>query len=164
MTSLDQISPRLQRFIRSYQQGAPVDVVGIATKLGVNVWEDELASNVSGKLLRDSANGGSSGYSIIVNGSEPTTRKRFTVAHEIAHFLLHRGTFGSAVEDDVYYRSRLSDAMETEANRLAADILMPKDLIANLAQSEGITDLTELAKRLQVSEIALKIRVGIPVG
>jgi hypothetical protein len=151
-----------QATIRSFQSHAPVDVVAMADAFGINVWEDML-NGVSGKLFRDAENGGASGYSIVVNSSEPPTRKRFTVAHEIAHFLLHRNQVGSGgVEDDVYYRSKLSNALEAQANRLAADMIMPYRLIRSL-QEEGCVEVPNLAQRLQVSSVALKIRLGIPV-
>jgi hypothetical protein len=148
--------------IRKHQAQAPVNVVGIAIDLGINVWHDTLPDGISGKLLRDTENGGSSGYSIVFNSSEPSTRRRFTIAHEIAHFLLHRGQIGEGVEDDVFYRSRLSNATEAEANRFAADILMPLELLHEL-QASGTREIPALARALRVSQQALKIRIGIPV-
>ena len=56
-------------------------------------------------------------------------RRRFTIAHEIAHFLLHRDKIGDQLSDDAMYRSSLSSDDERAANRLAADILMPMGLI-----------------------------------
>ena len=112
--------------------------------------------------MRDNLNGGLSGYSIVVNSTEARVRRRFTIAHEIAHFLCHRFEIGDGVQDDVYYRSGLSDAMEAQANRIAADIIMPRDLIRRLIDSE-MEDVGMLANQLQVSEQALKIRLGIPV-
>lgn len=50
--------------------------------------------------------------------------KRFTIAHEIAHLLLHRPILREGVTDDVLYRSpHLGGTQETEANKMAADIL-----------------------------------------
>lgn len=53
------------------------------------------------------------------------------------------GLIDSEVEDDALYRSKPSSAVEIEANRLAADILMPFALIRKL-QNGGITDLVSL--------------------
>jgi Zn-dependent peptidase ImmA (M78 family) len=122
-----------------------------------------LPSNVSGKIFRDPLNGGASGFSIAVNASENPLRKRFTVAHEISHFILHREQLENGdLIDDTMYRSGLSSAEETAANRLAADILMPYALIQSLIQS-GIRDVVSMANALQVSQPAMKIRLNIPV-
>ena len=150
--------------IAKHQKKAPVDVIAIANELGLNVWEmQSLPPNVSGKIFRDPLNGGSSGFSIAVNASDNPLRKRFTVAHEIAHFILHRSHLDSGdLVDDAMYRSGLSSAEETQANQLAAQILMPFPLIQELINA-GIKDVVALAQAFQVSQPAMKIRLGIPV-
>jgi Zn-dependent peptidase ImmA (M78 family) len=141
-----------------------VDVFGIARELGLNVWSmNSLPSNVSGKIFRDPLNGGLSGFSIAVNGNDHPLRQRFTVAHEIGHFILHRSRLESGdLIDDAMYRSGMSSKEEAAANRLAADILMPHALIRALV-AEGVREVEILANRLQVSLPAMKIRLGIPV-
>jgi len=148
--------------IRQFQQTAPVNVIGIANALGVNVWElRALPSNISGKIWRDNVHGGSSGFSIGVNASEAYVRKRFTVAHEIAHFILHRDRITDGLVEDTLYRG-LSGPEETAANKLAADILMPYSLV-NSTIAKGITDVDDLARLFAVSSVAMRIRLGIPV-
>jgi IrrE N-terminal-like domain len=148
--------------IAPFQQTAPVDVLGVARAFGLNVWEQALEKGISGKLIRDPQNGGQSGYSIVVNAIEPLTRKRFTVAHEIAHFILHRNQIGDQLTDDTFYRSGLTTAQEVEANKMAADILMPYELIDQLQRS-GVAGVDALAKAFQVSRYAMMIRLGIPI-
>src|SRR5262249_31951059 len=140
------------QIIEKYQAQAPVDVVAIANDLGLNVWAmDSLPPSISGKIFRDPLNGGSAGFSIGVNAQHSFVRQRFTVAHEIAHFILHRQKLeGGDLVDDAMYRSGLSTREETAANRFAADILMPLPLIRSLVQA-GIRDPKSLAARLQVS-------------
>lgn len=150
--------------IRRFQSSAPVDVLKVATAFGLKVYESDthLPHNTSGMILRAPEVGGESGYCIIVRSSEPFVRRRFTVAHEISHFILHRDKIGNSLADDTLYRSSLSSVEESEANQLAADILMPRDLIRKYASSLGVTDPSVLAKRFQVSELAMKIRLGLP--
>ena len=150
-----------QKVIAKFQQQAPVNVVAIAQALGLNVWEQKLGPNISGKLFRDSVNGGGAGFSICVNSTEAINRKRFTVAHEVAHFILHSAQI-SDLTDDTFYRSSLSTAQEVEANKLAADIIMPYQLIDSL-QRNGVVGVSGLAQALQVSEVAMMIRLGIPI-
>jgi hypothetical protein len=149
-----------------YQQTAPVDVVKIAEDhFKISVWEDSLAAGISGKLFVDTDNGGKSGFSIVVNIRDAYTRKRFTIAHELGHFILHRqqlAILGGSLTDDAFYRSGLSNTQESEANRFAADILMPYTLIQKLV-ANGVTGVAELATTFKVSEAAMSIRLGIPI-
>jgi len=137
-------------------------VVAIAGDLGINVWQmSSLPPNISGKIFRDQLNGGKSGFSIAVNARDVFVRQRFTVAHEIAHFILHRRLLEQGdLVDDAMYRSGLSTKEETAANRLAADILMPLLLIRGL-MAGGISTPESLANKLQVSLPAMRIRLGL---
>ena len=96
--------------VREYQQSYPVMTVPMANALGLEVykasgWPPE---SMSGQLLKVSENGGSSGYAIYVNGDHPVERRRFTIAHEIAHFILHRELINEGIEENGLYQSRLS--------------------------------------------------------
>lgn len=155
--TLSRISSALERHAAS----VPVDVERLALDLGLRVWHSPtLEQNVSGKIIRDPERGGPSGYAIYVNANEGRRRRRFTVAHEIAHFILHGDLIGNGVVDDALYRSILPSHYEVQANRLAADILMPRQAIDRL-YAEGIRDPAELAKRFDVSTAAMKIRLRI---
>ncbi len=147
------------KIIRRHQVEPPVNVVGIALDLGVEVFEDDkLPDHISGLLTHDD-----DGYFIIVNASHHPNRKRFTVAHEIAHFIRHRHAIGDGIQDNALYRSHLSSRQETEANRLAADILMPWELISNLVESVPDPTVAFLASELKVSKSAMSIRLGVPL-
>lgn len=79
--------------------------------------------------------------------------------------MLHRDDIGDGIKDDVLYRSSLSDRREAQANRLAADILMPKGLLESAkeaAEEKGVGDLAlYLADEFAVSEAAMRIKLGI---
>lgn len=148
--------------IRKLQTSAPVQVIPIAGELGLKVYNaNDLSNDISGMILRDEKRGGTSGYAIYVNGRHADVRRRFTIAHEIAHFVLHRSLIGDGVEDDGLYRSKLSSAIETEANRYAADILMPWDLL-NRVMASGKNDVASLAEAFGVSKSSMSIRLGVP--
>lgn len=158
------ITPEQNSIIERFQQSAPVDVTQLAEALGLHVWEDDtLPEGISGKLFQDPVKGGLAGYSITVRASDAYVRKRFTVAHEIAHFLLHRNLIGISVTDDAFYRSDLSSREEAEANRFAADILMPRQLLAKYIKMYG-SDPEVLAQMFKVSEAAMRIRLGLPAN
>jgi hypothetical protein len=136
---------------------APVDVLGMAQALGLSVdMQAPLSPEISGRITRTSAE--PPAYRIEVNGAHSERRKRFTLAHEIAHYLLHRDLIGDGIEDDALYRSHLSNENEAEANRLAARILMPPELVLKIYRA-GVKSLSGLCGAFEVSEEAMRIRL-----
>lgn len=97
---------------------APVPVEEIATGIGVQVlYVDENswigALDARGAFPR-----------ILVAHNQSTAQQRFVIAHELGHLLLH--------PLDVVYRdteSNNSDLQEIQANKFAADLLIPIWLI-----------------------------------
>jgi Zn-dependent peptidase ImmA (M78 family) len=141
---------------------APVNVAAVAERLGLGIYEKNLASGISGALVRDQSYQTGSGFVIFVDDSESYVRQRFTAAHEIGHFVLHRDKIGDGIEDNYLLRStNFSNRMEVEANKFAADLLMPFDLVDQLIRT-GSADVSSMAKALEVSEIAMGIRLGLP--
>lgn len=154
--------PEKLAIVQRHQIAAPVQTVALANELGLRVWHvPNWPDDLSGKIVKSTDQGGPSGYAIYVNGGHHVNRRRFTNAHEIAHFILHSESIGDGIVDDGLYRSRLSNAMEAQANTLAADILMPR-LLLNQQIANGKTSVKELAQIFQVSESAMSIRVGAP--
>lgn len=144
--------------IAGYQKSLPVDLIGLARDLGIRVEWEALGDKISGQIIRNPRKGGSSGFLIVVNSEDHPNRKRFTLAHEIAHFILHRDLIEEGVVDNTMYRSaELSSYHEVQANRLAADILMPIKIVRRewLADSDPV----HLARRFGVSVEAIKIRL-----
>ncbi|MDT8330167.1 ImmA/IrrE family metallo-endopeptidase [Roseomonas gilardii] len=137
---------------------APVDLEGMARALGLEVHMDaDLPDDVSGRIKRLRGMRGDR-FVIEVNGAHPSRRRRFTLAHEIAHYLLHQDLFGDSLEDSEMYRSGLPEPVEYEANRYAADLLMPANLVRTLFRA-GVKSLNHLSDAFDVSEGALRIRL-----
>lgn len=138
-------------------QSLPIDVDAIAKELGLPVTRTNLGDNIAGQIIR-SPGRSRSGFVIYVNGTEHPNRQRFTIAHEIAHFVLHRDLIEDGVTDDTLYRSpELSSYLEVQANRMAADILMPVRLLKRERAKNG--DARFLAKLFGVSPSAMEIRL-----
>lgn len=152
--------PEKLEIVRRHQGQAPVQTVPLAADLGIRVWHvPEWPGDLSGKIMKSSEHGGASGFAIYVNASHHVNRRRFTTAHEIAHYMLHEDQIGDGIADDGLYRSKLSNRMEAQANRLAADILMPWHLLNPYLQN-GYASAEALAKIFQVSEHSMSIRIG----
>lgn len=149
--------------IEPFLEDVPVRVAAIARALGIEVKSATLKPKISGQIQRSATS--QSGYRIRVNRHESPARQRFTIAHEIGHFLLHRAYIGDGLEDNILYRSTLSDAREAEANRMAAELLMPRKSIIRSLQLHGgrATNVVAqlMAEEFEVSEAAMKVRLGL---
>ena len=144
--------------IAQFTETAPVDVDGLAKALGLRVGLDaSLGPEISGKIVKD-PRGGPAGYSIYINANDVPRRQRFTLAHEIAHYVLHRDLIGDGIEDNALYRSKLGEWYERQANRMAADILLPPGLVRRRWAS-GVKEVSKLADAFNVSEQAMRIRL-----
>ncbi len=156
------IPAEVKAVLDSATQEAPVDLQAAANELGVYIFSAPLADKVSGVLVKDPSYESPSGFVIFVDESEPAPRQRFTAAHELGHFVLHKASIGDRVEDNYLLRSEgMSNRQEVEANRFAASLLMPMDLIEQKMKT-GITSVEDLASAFGVSRTAMSIRLGLP--
>lgn len=157
------ISPEERAIVARFTREHPVKVGALAEALGLIVTRTPLAPKISG-LIRPNPEA-PAGFEIRVNKYESPERQRFTVAHEIGHYLLHRDDIGAGVVDSVLYRSSLTSRKETEANKMAAAIVMPEDRVSRELvalggrREEGVAE--ELARIFRVSLPAMKVRIGM---
>jgi Zn-dependent peptidase ImmA (M78 family) len=141
----------------------PVPVEKIADNLELEVRYAPYDGDLSGALVR------SKGETYIgVNSSDHSNRQRFTIAHELGHFILHRGI---TIHVDKDFRVNLRDgdsskgvdSNEMEANRFAAELLMPtRFLVKDIERLSGMNqaELNSLARRYKVSAHAMRIRLS----
>jgi Zn-dependent peptidase ImmA (M78 family) len=151
--------------IEQHWHTAPVNIVQIIRDADIVYDEQRLGDEESGLIERFGR-----GYRIVVNADHPLVRRRFTAAHELGHYVYHRDLIGDGISDAAYrtadvgrYRNaRITPRHETQANYFAATTLMPDHLLARLRRQYAIPDqIAEMARYLQVSEQALKIRLGL---
>ena len=148
--------------VSRYKSRVPVPVLDIAHEMGIKVYKSKgWPDYISGLIRMDPERGGSSGYAIYTNAKHPKTRRRFTIAHELGHYVLHRDEIGEGITDDALYRSRLGGPLERQANRFAANLLMPRDLIVE-AINQGVDSVEKLAEKFEVSRSAMSICLEIP--
>lgn len=149
--------------VARHARRAPVDLKGMFADLGVDYREQPIWSGESGWIEREGDR-----YRVVVNQDEPETRRRFTAAHELSHYLLHRDLMdqGSRMNrhTDRLFDNRGADQdslfkshHEVQANRLAAQIVMPATLIRQKFGT-GLS-VAELARDFRVSKAAMEIRL-----
>lgn len=147
-----------------YLDREPVPVGEIADALSIEVISLTLPADISGLIRQVSPD--QELYQIQVNNTDAPVRQRFTVAHELSHYLLHRNQIGTdGITDSILFRSKLSDRTEAEANRLAAAILLPWEKVRTWHQVRfgcvpKVEHLDEVAKAFRVSSLAVGFRFG----
>jgi len=147
-----------------HSTSAPVNIEQMIRDLGIELDKKApLDPEISGQieLLENDK------YKISANRDHHYYRRRFTMAHELAHYILHSDLIGRGLDDNVMYRStregnfynpNVEQSHEIEANKLAAELLVPGKLLRAL-WDEGERNLEQLAKKFQVSKKAMEIRL-----
>jgi Zn-dependent peptidase ImmA (M78 family) len=139
----------------------PVDVYAIAASAGISVAEENLDDDTSGLIAirGDRA-------VIAINRAHHPNRKRFSLAHELGHYFLHRDQGKLFVS--IYRRNEVSslatDPREVEANQFASELLMPAETIKRRLDNSTIDPSDEdfvrrLASEFEVSVQAMSIRL-----
>ena len=127
----------------------PVAVNEIAGKFNLKVVEFDFPDSFSGVLKRERG-------VIGVNKKHALVRQRFTIAHELGHFVLgHSIGNTDDVMDDSFDKPIHN---EKEANIFASAILMPEKWLKEEIKGRPL-DLKSLASSFCVSEQALTIRL-----
>ncbi len=157
---INKLTEEQREIILHFQETLPIDIGALSREFGVGAYIADLGRNISGQIIK--VQDSNDQFEISVSQSDDKHEQRFTTAHELSHFLLHKDKIGDGIVDSPLYRSTMSNKIEVEANKLAADILMPYVKI-DLAIEEGTKTLGALARYFDVSIQAIKVRLGIPV-
>lgn len=142
-----------------------IDLEKIANILGLNIIPKDLDDDISGYLEKNN---------IFINKNHKENRKRFTIAHEIGHFLYKH-------QDNIKFRQAISTYTEEElieeklANNFSANLIMPEkqmkalvvkfyedneiSLSSGLSNSEREELIEFISKKLHVSKIAASYRL-----
>jgi Zn-dependent peptidase ImmA (M78 family) len=143
----------------------PIPVESIVAKKSVRLLPFDLGENISGILVIEKGEA-TIGY----NKNEHRVRNRFTIAHELGHFILHKEKdlfvdkefkvmFRGAINNNQNYKE------EMEANEFAANLLMPEKLLKEevMKMDLDFTDeaaIKHLAKKFDVSTTAMSFRIA----
>jgi Zn-dependent peptidase ImmA (M78 family) len=93
---------------------------------------------------------------ILLRGSEPQGRQRFSLAHEFKHILDHR--FIDVLYEGIPETVR-HDFVEQVCDYFAGCLLVPR-LVLRQQWAQGVTDVGELAARFGVSQPAMQTRMA----
>lgn len=123
----------------------PIDVYELARNNGIEIIEQLFPNNyknVSGFINIEDDH-----PVMYVNANDSQNRRKFTVAHELGHWILHEILIREDPKKAVLLRVALganTDILEKEANAFAAELLVPMDIFSKLKNNKSVKQLAEL--------------------
>jgi Zn-dependent peptidase ImmA (M78 family) len=166
--TFDEISELAERYARKYNPGsiAPFPHENIvAAHPDLEIYFTDLEDDkVAGVTLF-----GKGKYTILINITKPEVRQHFALGHELGHYFLHKDflraekgivdseswpgdpTLQYQAEDSTILR------MDQEANRFAASLLMPEDLLGRAWRA--FDSIVECARIFKVPVVAVSVRI-----
>lgn len=131
----------------------PVNLEKVAESLHFTILPFPFPDKRRGMVLIEEGN-----KTIGVNKNHPVTLQRFTIAHELGHYLNgHQHYEKQFINDDTrYYDPHYQQ--EKEADAFAAELLMPKEFLEKDLANLGL-NIETLKEKYQVSEQSLWIRL-----
>lgn len=147
----------------------PFNPFEIAQRLNIEVDQTLSFENMglSGSITNHNGN-----VKIWINPLDSDVRQRFTLAHELGHYIndiLANGDIEIKDTPDTLYRDGTSDVCEVRANNFAGMLLMPKDAVLtkageliNAAPNQSMPGkefVSEMAKIFCVSKPAMLVRL-----
>jgi len=149
----------------------PVNIENIIKEQKIDLVNYTFDDDISGVLLLND------NHPVIgINQGHSEVRKRFTIAHELGHFILHKDNGNELFMDKMLFRRASTDysekdlRLEAEANYFAANLLMPESAIKEYIDKEYIDnnrvvdfyeddDIDRMAKAFLVSSSAMNYRL-----
>lgn len=140
--------------------GPVVDMDAVCELLGITVFRTFLGTDVTKTISGAFFNHRGIGFSILVNVAMTPGRRRFTIAHELAHALFHS-------KKDRYVISMPGrDPREKFADNFAGEFLMPTEGVRRVMEENGIgprikdpADVIHLQRSFRVSYVTALVRL-----
>lgn len=162
MKLLPEISEFIESSTKEYRDNFALDLKWFCKSLDLNVYAVEFEDyGLSGAIQKEMDK-----WEIFVNRSESENRQRFTIAHEVGHFISHKfGSLsykiletGSHKDHAIYKRDGSKNLVEQEANFIAAELLMPGKEIEVLFEQNLTPE--EMAEKFEVSTESIVYRLN----
>lgn len=163
MRGIDNATKQAKKILAKYSKlDEPTDLIKIADKLNIEIVPFPFSDDgISGVFFKKNKR-----LFLGVKEDDHEHRKRFTIAHEIGHYILHAEDIlhydkQEAYPEEVFYRASgsLPTSDEREANFFAAELLMPEESVAKCID-KGMDTVENLASFFNVSNQAMTIRLS----
>ena len=152
----------LKLALKCRQDDGSVDIIRLVSAVGINVYGHEESDDYNAEIVHIPAQ---DKFEILINTNLSLHQQRFSIAHELAHFVLHPEKireYGSLKKAADRSDPRYFPEIEKEADEFGEELLMPETLLR-----EGFPEIFEAHKKLsfqRIQEIALKFKVSVLVS
>ena len=152
----------LKLALECQHEDGSVDIVQLVSKVGIDVYGSEMSDDFNAEIIHLHAQ---DKFEIVVNTNLSLHQQRFSIAHELAHFILHPDTireYGSLKKAVVQSDPKYFPEIEKEADDFGEDLLMPEALLR-----KNFSDIFETQQRItfqRIQEIASQFKVSILVA
>jgi Zn-dependent peptidase ImmA (M78 family) len=141
------VAQHIRRFLKLKPNEPIIDICNTVEVHGIIIIETDSHEKFDGVSLVSDF-----GYPIIViNKNFSNDRKRFTIAHELGHLLMHS-------VNNPAIPSHRKDNLENEADKFASEFLMPESGIKKSLYNLGLRDLAELKRYWRTSMASIARR------
>jgi Zn-dependent peptidase ImmA (M78 family) len=150
----------IQRAIGIYHSEGSIDMVKLAQALDIDVYAKEGDDTFNSEISFDKT---ADKFFIIVNANHPLVRQRFSIAHELAHYIFHpekirkEGYMNREIVEEVNKKS------EEEADSFAAEILMPEELVNDYVEEHSLKKNVKMTEEI-INSIADHFKVSRTVA
>ncbi len=144
------------------QDDGSVDIIRLVSKVGINVYGHEESDDFNAEIIHIPEQ---DKFEILVNTNLSLHQQRLSIAHELAHFVLHPEKireYGSLKKVEDRSDQKYFPEIEKEADEFGEELLMPEALLR-----DNFPDIFEAQKKLsfqEIQEIALKFKVSVLVS
>lgn len=144
-----------QELLNKYWKGGlPINPKKVAKLENIKVLpkEDLSVRDLSGELIRMNDS-----VVIYYNPGDSIKRQRFTIAHELGHYILGHGS--NFCDSKSNFTMSHYDRREVDANLFALELLIPEIAVNVLIKQRKITNANELCRIFNVSLEAMSFRL-----
>jgi Zn-dependent peptidase ImmA (M78 family) len=134
----------------------PVPIEDFARTVVIEGFQDLEVETFEGALMTDPEK--TRGIILIKTGTAPK-RRRFTIGHELGHFLIpsHKGNRNCTLGDlRETRRDTAHRRQEAEANRFSAGLLMPRPWFVRDMRAMGDADVTHIQRLADTYDVSLE--------
>lgn len=132
--------------VMKYQYQYDVKIISLVKECNVRVFEKDLSSYISGAIVNKNNE-----YHIYINKNYLKEDKRFIIAREFSHYLLHKDLIKDILAHNDRYMGAISKTYENRASCLALEILIPIKPLRVMLFENNIRNYNVLANTFNVS-------------
>ena len=129
----------------------PANILKIAKANDISVYKADMEKKILGAIRYNEGK-----YTILLNQAQSYEQQRFTLAHELGHFFLHKEILESEeIHVDIMYK--IENEQEEEVDYFAGALLMNRMLLEKMYRENK--SIRELAEMFEVSISVMTLRL-----